>query len=150
MGRGVPFVVEIILTAVVCCWDLCDHWTRWVWQRELCGSLSKQGSANTGLFWGRSTKSRVIEFSKALRRATLGRQGSQCCHGTEILARGVGPGGPSPHPTPPHPSEVGACCCAHCLGVGSSLLQPVSGFQIPKQKLWLIHSLSITKHPQYM
>ena len=74
MGRGPPFVVEIILTAVACCWDLCDHWTGWVGQRELCGSLSKQGPANTGLFWGRSTKSRVIETEQwpgdSLRKVT--------------------------------------------------------------------------------
>lgn len=87
MGRGPPFVVEIILTAVACCWDLCDHWTGWVGQRELCGSLSKQGSANTGLFWGRSTKSTVIEteFSKALRRTTLRRQGPRAVMGQKYL-----------------------------------------------------------------
>ena len=104
MGRGVPFVVEIILTAVVCCWDLCDHWTRWVWQRELCGSLSKQGSANTGRFWGRSTKSRVIEFSKALRRATLRRQGPSAVMGQKYLQ---GEWALEDHPpTPPHPTPA--------------------------------------------
>ena len=109
MGRGPPFVVEIILTAVACCWDLCDHWTGWVGQRELCGSLSKQGPANTGLFWGRSTKSRVIEteFSKALSITTLRRQGPRPVMGQKYLE---GEWVLEDHP-PPHP-RVGVILAA--------------------------------------